>query len=111
MPVLTYSAATFQVVVSGGTATVQIKPGTTTTRPRVNVALCDQSETPAQLPNPLPENPSYVRYEADVDVTNGVWSHVFSNVASDTYVVVVIPKDPTVKIVVEEDHVKDVVVP
>lgn len=111
MPPITYSASTFQAVVNGSNVTVQIKPGTTTTRPVVWIGLCDQDTTPNEWPNPLPTNPSYVKYQQEVTVSNGTWSHPFTGVSSDTYVVVVIPKDPDAKVAAEKDHVNDVAVP
>jgi hypothetical protein len=104
------------VSVDGNSITVGTPPGKITAAPEVWVGLCDQNDPnlPQALPDPLPDPPpSYLKYQQDhvpVDNLNFKWSYTFTNVATGTYVAVVIPRKPQ-KQVQEVNNVQNVMVP
>jgi hypothetical protein len=110
-PIILSPSGKTQAMVAGSNITFSTASGQTSTWSIASLFLCDQNypNFPTSIPNPLPTDPGYLKKEAQVPVTNGLWSHTFTNVGSGKYALIAVKGDA--KVVTESDHIKDISVP
>jgi hypothetical protein len=103
-----------QAAKNNQTITVSNKSGATISWPGISLYLCDQNDAtlPSTPPASLPTGATYLKgYVENLTVTNGAFSHTFSNVQNGTYKIVAIKVDNGAKVVTQTDHINDLSVP